>query len=446
MYLTAFYQNLKFMTNNLKIGIAAAANNIDSSTISRFLEFAGNAIAPGDLIEISTGPTFGPYNKSRHLNDCLRKLIDKECEIIVQTDIDVEFARQLVEETRRRTEKGSYLWSPSIKDDEVRWSASGAWNSLRKDDWIRIGGFDERFFEWGAEDEDLHHRCSEAGFRRLLARPFPYHHPHELRSNWSRTSTTQKATRDRNAILTADKNYVNYLTDGLSSSRGVTLHLTSRCVRKCRECCLQDLLNDDPDYYMSENEIDDFVRALERSPVPADRVILCGGEPLLCPTLPYAIEKLNLCDNAGHLTVYTGLLEGFDLSRLPKMEKGSIRVSRYGDNDSLIAEAIVINRDINVVDKGYHTRMADKLYPEAIPGTCYNPEVFIFKGRAYTCPMVAQNLIRYGIAPIDSPLYSEPLTNRFFDRTRGWNTGAMNTCSGCAGNINLKNFTGSHKN
>jgi hypothetical protein len=90
--------------------------------------------------------------------------------------------------------------------------------------------------------------------------------------------------------------------------------------------------------------------------------------------------------------------------------------------------------------------MANQLYPEIIPGVCYNPEVFIYKGRAYTCPMVAQNLIRYQLAPIDSSLYSEPLTNRFFDRTRGWKTGAMLTCSGCAGNTYLKRVTGAYCN
>jgi hypothetical protein len=427
-----------------KIGIAVTANNIDLETIKRFRNCAQQSMATEDILEITQIPTFGPYNKSRHINDCLRKLLEQKCDIIVQTDIDMKFPKELMEETRQKTVPGTHFWVPCIKDGKVHYKGKGSWNALRVQDWINLGGYDERCFTWGFEDNDFHIRCNSTGYRRIEGKIHPIHQNHPVRSSWNQENA-KKQSRSLNKKILKTSNFVNYLTDSLPKMKGVTIHLTSRCNRKCQECCLQDFLNINSDYCMSEHEIDNFVQAMELSPYSANRVIISGGEPLLCPTLPYAIKKLNACNRIHKILLYTGLINGFDITSLPKF-RGTIRVSRYGNNELLLQDALLKDPTIQVIDKIHHQILPNKIFSEIVPGKCYNPEILVYDGRVYTCPMVAQNLIRYKLAPFDSPLYSEPLTNRFFDRLRGWHTGGMKACGGCAGNTSLNIITGKRCN
>ena len=427
-----------------KIGIAVAANNIGTKTIKAFKESACNALGESDHLYIAQGDTFGPYNKSRHINDGIRHLLSMDCDIIVQTDLDIDFKRSIVEETRSKTVSGTHFWNPFIKDGRIRKTAKGSWNALTAKDWIMVGGYDERFFGWGREDDELHMRCKSYGLNTVVGKEYLFHRPHPPRRNWNDLYSPENADSSLSDIV-QKKNFVNYLTDDLPEQKGITLHLTSRCVRGCKQCCLQNFMALEPDYDITENEIDSFINAVEMNPYDVHHVILCGGEPLLCPTLKYAIEQTNSCSKIKEVWLYTGLVDGFDFRSLPHI-RGTIRFSFYGANDTLINQALEQGIVPKAVDKRLHTILPEKLYPESIPGTCYNPEIFVYKNRVYTCPMVAQNLTRHKIAPYDSSLYSEPLTNRLFDRMRGWKTGAMLTCTGCAGNQNFRKITGLYTN
>ena len=427
-----------------KLGIAVAANNIDEKEIARFERNAREVLEGGDEYHITQGPIFGPFNKSRHINDAVRILIERKCDVIIQTDIDVQFSKQLLEETRNVTVPGVHFWTPLTKEGVIWVTGVGSWNALSTDDWLRVGGFDERFFGWGGEDNDFHRRCRELGIELLIGNNHPVHIDHGKREHWHAYFPFAE-TDEHTLEISRNPNYVNYLTDTLPEQKGVTIHLTSRCSRRCSECCMQDFMKMNPTYDISEREIDEFIQAVEMNPYNIDHVVLCGGEPLLCPTLNYAVERVNACSKIREVWLFTGLVEGFDWRNLPKV-RGSIRFSNYGNNELLIQEALRQGIRPESIDKRHHTVLPNQLYPESIPGVCYNPELFLYQGRVYTCPMVAQNLLRYDIAPCKSLLFSEPLTNRLFDRLRGWKTGGMFTCTGCAGNTNLQNFTGLHDN
>lgn len=427
-----------------KLGLVAAANNIEQGVIDTFEKNARAVLEKDDMLYVSKGETFGPYNKSRYINDGLRQLIKEQCDIIVQTDIDVAFTKALLEETRSKTASGIHFWTPFFKDGVLRVTAKGSWNALTSEDWLRIGGYNERFFGWGQEDDELHGRCQKFGLNLVVGLNNPIHNPHAPRDNWSRNKSYDR-THDISREISLAENFVNYLGDSLRTDKGITLHLTSRCERKCRHCCLQDFMAIDPTYDISEAEIDRFIEAVERNPYEVDHVILCGGEPLLCPNLHYAIRRTNECKKIRSVWLFSGLVEGFDYRSLPEV-RGPVRFSIYGVNQQLIQEALDQGVRPEFMDKRFHTVLPDRLYPEAIPGQCYNPEIFIYKDRVYACPMVAQNLVRHGIAEYDSPLYSEPLTDRLFDRLRGWKTGAMITCSGCAGNLNFQKIAGLYSN
>jgi hypothetical protein len=423
-----------------KIGIAVAANNIEQSVVKRFEQSAKKTLEENDELCITQGTIFGPFNKSRHINDALRILIDKGCDIIVQTDIDVEFSKLLFEETRSVTKPGIHFWTPLTKEGIVWKTGVGSWNALCASDWLKTGGFDERFFGWGGEDNDLHRRCRELEITLLTGWNHPAHIDHGKREHWHAYFPFEET--DRNTLeIAQNKNYVNYLTDTLPEQKGITLHLTSRCQKRCRECCMQDFMKLEPSYIISEKEIDDLIQAIEMNPYDVHHLVLCGGEPLLCPTLPYAIDRFNSCKKIREIWLFTGLVEGFNWQNLPKI-RGSIRFSIYQDNEALIHQALKQGIVPECIDKRQHTILPHCLHPESIPGKCYNPEIFVYQGRVYTCPMAAQNLLRYNIAHYQSLLYSEPLTNRLFDRMRGWKTGAMLPCTGCAGNTNFQTITG----
>ena len=428
------------MNKQPRIGIAVAANNIEQPTIDRFLHNAHSAMATSDELEMSTEKTYGPFNKSRSLNDAIRKLIQKECDVIVQTDIDAEWSRELMDATRQNTTEGVHYWSPFLRNGIPCYYNTGAWNALALADWLKIGGFDERCFGWGGEDDLLHLRCRNAGFRRVCDPRHPFHHDHPDRTDWS-LHQDKKQSGVRNLEAGLEENFVNYLKDSLPPYKGVTLHVTSRCLRRCPQCCLQDFLKQDRDYEISEEELDHFLQAVELSPYDIDRVIVCGGEPLLCKLLPLVIKRLDACPRIRQVSLFTSLVEGFDWDSIPRFN-GVIRVSKYSFNEHLIEAAIKSGVNFQVADRSEHIILPERQYPESIPGYCMNPEVFIYQGRAYTCPMITQNLMRYQMGSLDSPLYSEPLTHRFLDRLRGWKTGAMPSCTGCVGNRNFEKITG----
>jgi predicted glycosyltransferase involved in capsule biosynthesis len=44
---------------------------------------------------------------------------------------------------------------------------------------LQNGGYDERFYGWGCEDDELIHRVMKAGFRRIMLSTTPVHLWHE---------------------------------------------------------------------------------------------------------------------------------------------------------------------------------------------------------------------------------------------------------------------------
>lgn len=192
------------------IGIAVATDNIEPTTVSRFRQHAENALSPGDFLAMSIAKTNGPYNKSREINRCIRSLLEKRCDIIVQCDIDILTTLELFEETRMQVVPGVHFWVPCISRGRIRRSSKGSWNALTHDDWIKTGGLDERCFGWGFEDDDFHRRCKKIGFESKSCENYPHHVDHAERMSWG--CEDKMVTLQKNKEATKIPNEINYLT------------------------------------------------------------------------------------------------------------------------------------------------------------------------------------------------------------------------------------------
>ncbi len=78
------------------------------------------------------------------------------------------------------------LWAPWA----LAWTAN---ISVAREDFERVGGFDDAYRSWGVEDIDLALTLSKAGVPVVLARGAAVvHHPHEMATDGVRTNTSNK--------------------------------------------------------------------------------------------------------------------------------------------------------------------------------------------------------------------------------------------------------------
>ncbi len=61
----------------------------------------------------------------------------------------------------------------------------GSCNYLSRENWLRLGGWDERTFGWGGDDDILHIRIGQVGIERRRIDAFPLMHLHHERRLWN---------------------------------------------------------------------------------------------------------------------------------------------------------------------------------------------------------------------------------------------------------------------
>ena len=142
----------------------------------------------------------GLLNKSRALNDGLKALLPA-CDIVVCTDIDILIPPNLLEYSYGTVKENYNLWVVCRNIDEkettvmqwdkwkklpLRMSGVGSWNAMKKDDWYKSGGFDERLLGWGGEDDVFVMRRENAGIKTIVEKNFALMHVnHPPRQNKS---------------------------------------------------------------------------------------------------------------------------------------------------------------------------------------------------------------------------------------------------------------------
>ena len=176
-----------------EIGIVTTAVNIDLPIIHRWKDTLRESTTTAYQSLIMNDDKYlenGLLNKSRALNDGIKKLLD-QCKIVVCTDIDMLIPPGLVNYTVYVVKPMNCLWgvSRNINPDKItprRWrdwlqlplrnSGYGSWNAMLKEDWLLSGGWDERLTGWGGEDDLFKKRRTQRGIHTMICDTFPLMH------------------------------------------------------------------------------------------------------------------------------------------------------------------------------------------------------------------------------------------------------------------------------
>jgi len=172
---------------------------------------------------------FKQFNKSKLLNGVLRKLLKKDYDVLIQTDVDVIVPPGLVDYSYNIAMSGEkYFHNDMVRIDperdkdfknlptsynnidwekykkimSSRWiDAAGCWNACQKDLWLKTGGWCEEFVSWSREDD--YHREVVKKFTDLeiiSSHKFPllhYNHPPRTKDNRRQNDVVRTKYRKR---------------------------------------------------------------------------------------------------------------------------------------------------------------------------------------------------------------------------------------------------------
>ena len=216
----------------MKIGLVCTAANLFSEA-DRFRRWMSYTHPNVHTVVVASGATGRNYNKAKALNEGLRRLIhEMKCDVVIQTDVDYLVPPGIVEWSAELAAAGKWVWClrrdieagemsgldwPAWMDRPVHGQAPhlpygqcwGSWNALSAENWLRVGGFDERCRGWGGEDDVLASRLRALKIPRVISRDWPLVHvAHPPRANYhagTGTGNVNKAWETQPQI--------NYLAD-----------------------------------------------------------------------------------------------------------------------------------------------------------------------------------------------------------------------------------------
>ncbi len=201
------------------IAIYAVSENISPSTVQRFKSCIrqSNCKYTYDIILIkgSLGQKeqFKEFNKSKLLNRITKKLIKKEYQVLIQTDIDVITPPHLMNISYEMSMDGNYVHNEMARVDpkrdkifknlpesykdidwhkykqvmKKRWiDAAGCWNATTRENWVKTGGWNEEFVAWSREDcfhKEMVVKYSGLKIMTLKLPLMHYDHPQRTKDN-----------------------------------------------------------------------------------------------------------------------------------------------------------------------------------------------------------------------------------------------------------------------
>ncbi|HOM19216.1 MAG TPA: galactosyltransferase-related protein, partial [Thermoguttaceae bacterium] len=179
---------------NVKLGIAIPAYRIPQEVISRCVRTLEAAQIPVSYrIYVETEAS----ERAESRNRAIAKLYN-DCDIILTLDVDCLVPPGLIDWALSVVRHGVCAHATFRKIDlpeeptEYRWEewlrvppwggGQGAFNVMTKEDWLRVGGWDERLKGWGGEDDILWWRMSQLGIAIVKTASWPFMHVnHPLR-------------------------------------------------------------------------------------------------------------------------------------------------------------------------------------------------------------------------------------------------------------------------
>lgn len=185
------------MTNDyFELGIVVTGVGLSQKALEPFMDtLYSHTVSFPFYLKVVMEKDYGDFNpdtysQSKAKNIGIRECIRMQIPVIVCTDIDYLIPNGLTDFTVRET-RASHLWVQrrEVTTDEmhlldwfgwmhrpVRTSCTGSWNSLSLNNWLRLGGWDERCFGWGGEDDILHRRIQRKGIPTRVSTVFPLMH------------------------------------------------------------------------------------------------------------------------------------------------------------------------------------------------------------------------------------------------------------------------------
>lgn len=211
------------------IAIFVVADNISENIVSRFkscINLSGSKHSVDIYVLSDSRKQNEPFNKSKILNNGIRKLINKKYEVLIQTDIDLIVPPELINYSYKEAMKNKVCFHNDMiklyeKDypelsklpenyNNINWNkykknsfifASGCWNAMQTKYWYETGGFNEYMIEWGREDDDWRNRTrKQSNIPFIDSKKFSLIHinhlPRTKDLRWRNDKMSIKATKE----------------------------------------------------------------------------------------------------------------------------------------------------------------------------------------------------------------------------------------------------------
>lgn len=226
------------------LGIVVAAVGIDTSTVHRFVSviLEDKTTKCSFIIYVQTeGRTGWDFNLARAKNHGILALIER-CRVICCTDVDMLIPPGLLDYTTNMT-KNDHLWvlCRNINPNETTRKAweewlllkerpgNGSWNSMSSANWVKVGGWDERCYGWGGEDDILHARIKQSGIRTLSCKDWSLCHVCHPRREFSASIT--RSRENIKFIFSIQPNYLANSSVAEESSHNAAIPLRGIRIR-----------------------------------------------------------------------------------------------------------------------------------------------------------------------------------------------------------------------
>jgi hypothetical protein len=201
-------------TRKTKLAIVVAAYKIDEQRITDFLKFNSTVfnqhnvkvvIVTDKHINTKAYPNLNcviypenleQFSLSKTTNFGLWQI--KEESIIIKTDIDILFTSKILTQIKEKVRNGAGFAAicAQLGDPSKLGSTCAQWKNLRKiddgfgacfalmkSDWVKLNGYNENLFGWGAEDVDMRIRASKDLFLEISDEYEIFHLQHKTRTS-----------------------------------------------------------------------------------------------------------------------------------------------------------------------------------------------------------------------------------------------------------------------
>jgi len=237
-------------------------------------------------------------------------LIFLDDDIIVKSDFVGQHLRMLktgsrklvigrtVREKERQDVRDAYfkVYKNNFKDFPIPWWLLNAGNfSVRKDDFLKVGGFDEDFVFWGIEDEELGYKLFSEGVEIVLnEKALGMHQTHS-------SENANPESRDAGLKYNSEIFYKKHLDLHIASRFFdigaevpdadrenrffVPVKITGKCNNRCRYCRKMGTVNEDIKLKNLEALLEKILRDKKHAQIT-------GGEPALYSHIEKALHMI----------------------------------------------------------------------------------------------------------------------------------------------------------